>query len=629
MIAITESQARIVQVPRRKLIQELDGATVRFAGDSGDGMQLAGTQFTNSSAVFGNDISTLPDYPAEIRAPAGSLGGVSGFQINFSSREVYTPGDKVNALIAMNPAALRANLGDVLPGGLIVVNSDAFTKSDLAKAGYKESPLDDGTLDAYRVTQIPLSRMNQEALAGLGLSAKDIDRCKNFWALGLTFWLYERPLEPTIHWIREKFAKKPQIAEANARSLQAGHAFGETTDAFTVSYRVPPAAIPPGRYRSLTGNEAAAIALVTAAAKAGRQLIYCSYPITPASDILHQLSRYKDHDVLTFQAEDEIAAATAAIGAAFGGAIGVTGTSGPGMALKSEALGLAVMTELPVLFINVQRGGPSTGLPTKTEQSDLFQAVFGRNGESPLAVLAPRSPADCFDTVLEAARIAVRYMTPVLILSDGYVANGAEPWRIPNPESIPAIDIPEPQRTDGEPFRPYARDEELARPWAVPGTAGFEHRLGGLEKEHIVGTVSYDPANHERMVQLRAEKIENIAHVISPTHVAGPQSGDLLVIGWGGTYGAITAACERVRASGRSVSNLHLRHLNPMPPDLGNVIRRFKRILVPELNLGQLRWLLRSRYLVDAAGLNKVQGKPFLVSEIEQEVRRLLSRELY
>ncbi len=607
-----------------KPVQQLEIATVRFAGDSGDGMQLAGTQFTNSSAIFGNDISTLPDYPAEIRAPAGSLGGVSGFQINFGSRVVHTPGDRVNALIAMNPAALKTNLGDVVPGGLVIVNSDAFGKTDLSKAGYAENPLENGSLEGYRLVKVPVGRLNNEALADTGLTPKVVDRCKNFFALGIVYWLFDRPLEPTLNWIQEKFGKNPAIADANTRSLKAGYHFGETTDLFTTSYRVPKATIPPGRYRSLTGNDAMAIGLITAAQKANRPLFYGTYPITPASDILHQLSRHKNFGVITFQAEDEIAGITSAIGASFAGAIGTTGTSGPGLALKTEAIGLAVMTELPVVIINVQRGGPSTGLPTKTEQADLLQALYGRNGECPVCVIAPRSPADCFDTAIEAVRIATRFMLPVIVLSDGYIANGAEPWRIPSPDDIAPIEIAPPPAINGVGFMPYMRNDDLARPWVVPGTKGYEHRIGGLEKQNITGAVSYDGANHHQMIALRAQKVANITRVIPPTEVQGPNSGDLLVVGWGGTYGAITGACERIRSSGRRVSNLHLRHLNPLPSDLGDILKRFQRVLVPELNLGQLRFVLRAQYLVDAVGLNKVYGKPFLMSEIEEEILRLL-----
>jgi 2-oxoglutarate ferredoxin oxidoreductase subunit alpha len=612
--------------PGNKRIEELEAVTVRFAGDSGDGMQLAGTQFSVSSAVFGNDISTLPDFPAEIRAPAGSLAGVSGFQINFSSHEVHTPGDQVDALIAMNPAALKANLPDVRTGGLVVVNSDAFTKSDLAKAGYKENPLENGALEGqYRLIQVPLSRLNSEALADTGLGAKVVDRCKNFFALGLIFWLYGRPIEPTLRWIEEKFGKRPEIADANVRSLKSGYHFGETTEAFATSYRVPRATIPPGRYRTITGNEGLAVGLITAARKSGRRLFYGTYPITPASEILHQLARHKNFGVLTFQAEDEIAAVTASIGAAFGGAMGVTGTSGPGVALKAEAIGLAVMTELPLLVINVQRGGPSTGLPTKTEQSDLLQAVFGRNGECPVPVIAAQSPVDCFWSAIEAWKMAVRFMTPVMLLSDGYIGNGAEPWRIPDPEDIPPIEIPVPSAQENERFYPYARNADLARPWAAPGTPGLEHRIGGLEKENITGNVSYDPINHDKMVRLRAQKIANVAKMIPPVEVSGSPGGELLVVGWGGTYGAITTACQRMRKAGHAVSNLHLRHINPFPSNLGEVLGRFKKVLVPELNLGQLLWLIRGRYAIDAVGCNKVQGKPFLVGEIEEAALKLLN----
>jgi 2-oxoglutarate ferredoxin oxidoreductase subunit alpha len=608
-----------------KQVEELDSVTIRFAGDSGDGMQLAGTQFSISSAIFGNDISTLPDFPAEIRAPAGSLAGVSGFQINFSAQPVHTPGDRVNALIAMNPAALKANLPDVEPGGLIVVNADAFTKNDLAKAGYTQNPLENGSLEGhYRLIQVPLSRMNAEALAASGLSSKVIDRCKNFFALGLVYWLYDRPLDPTLHWIEDKFGKKPEIADANARSLKAGYHFGETAEVFTTSFHVPKAKIAPGKYRTITGNEGLALGLVAAAKKSGRQLFYGTYPITPASEVLHHLSRFKNFGVITFQAEDEIAGVTSAIGASFGGAMGVTGTSGPGMALKSEAIGLAVMTELPLVIINVQRGGPSTGLPTKTEQADLLQAVVGRNGECPLPVLAAQSPVDCFWTAIEAWKIATRFMTPVIVLSDGYIANGAEPWRIPNPDDIPPIEIPVPQAVPGERFYAYARNAELARPWAAAGTPALEHRIGGLEKENITGAVSYDAVNHDKMIRLRAQKIANVVKAIPPVEVFGPASGDLLVVGWGGTYGPITAACKQLRAAGRAVSNLHLRHLYPFPPNLGEVLGRFKRVLVPELNLGQLVLLLRGQYAIDAVGYNKIQGKPFLMNEIEAEILRLL-----
>ncbi len=608
-------------------VQELDSVVVRFAGDSGDGMQLAGTQFTNSSAIFGNDISTLPDFPAEIRAPAGTLAGVSGYQINFSSRDIHTPGDRVNTLVAMNPAALKTNIKDLESGGLLIVNSDAFSYNDLHKSGYKTSPLEDGSLSGYRVIKVPINTLNREAVSDVKLSPREADRCKNFFALGLIYWLYERPLEPTLRWIREKFAKNPAVLEANTRTLKAGYHFGDTTEAFPVHYRVPKAQIKPGKYRKITGNEATAMGLVTAATLANKALCYASYPITPASDILHQLSEMKKFGVRTVQAEDEIAAIGMAIGAAFGGAIGVTATSGPGVCLKAESIGLAVVTELPVIIIDVQRGGPSTGLPTKTEQADLLQAMYGRNGECPVAIVAPCSPADCFPMIMEAVRIAVQYMTPVFFLSDGYLANGAEPWLIPKVESLPRIEVKhatEPNH-DGQ-FMPYKRDARLVRPWAIPGTAGLEHRVGGLEKEDVTGNVSYDPINHEHMVKTRAQKIANIADDIPDLTVEGPESGDLLVIGWGGTYGAITSAAQAARRKGQRVACAHLRYLNPMPRNTGDVLRRYKKVLVPELNRGQLRLLLRAEYLVDAVGLNKVQGRPFLISEIESKIEELLAK---
>lgn len=609
----------------RHRVEELDSVVVRFAGDSGDGMQLAGTQFTNASAIFGNDISTLPDFPAEIRAPAGTLAGVSGFQINFSSQDIYTPGDLVNTLVVMNPAALKTNLKDLEKGGLLIVNSDAFTFNDLRKADYATNPLEDGSLSAYRVIKVPINTLNREALKDIRLSPREVDRCKNFFALGLVYWLYERPLEPTLRWIREKFAKNPAILEANTRALKAGYNFGETTELFPVQYRVPKAHIKPGTYRKITGNEATALGLVTASILCNKTLIYCSYPITPASDILHALAEMRRYGVRTFQAEDEIAAVGAAIGASFGGALGVTGSSGPGLCLKSEAIGLAVMVELPLVVIDVQRGGPSTGLPTKTEQADLLQALFGRNGESPVAVVAPCSPADCFDMIIEAVRIALRFMTPVILLSDGYLGNGAEPWLIPDVNALPRIEISHPTKPnhDGQ-FMPYLRDERLVRQWALPGTPGLEHRIGGLEKEDVTGNVSYDPINHEKMVRIRAQKVANIANEIPPLSVNGPEEGDLLVIGWGGTFGSITTAVNRARRKGLKVASAHLRYLNPMPKNTGEVLRRYKRVLVPELNCGQLLLLLRGRYLVDAVGLNKIQGKPFLVSEIESEIYRLI-----
>jgi 2-oxoglutarate/2-oxoacid ferredoxin oxidoreductase subunit alpha len=612
----------------RHQVEELDSVTIRFAGDSGDGMQLAGTQFTNASAILGNDISTLPDFPAEIRAPAGTLAGVSGFQVHFSKYDIHTPGDRLNTLVAMNPAALKTNLKDLESGGILIINADAFTSGDLHKAGYKTSPLEDGSLKGYRVFKVPINKLNREAVADVKLSPREADRCKNFFALGLVYWLYERPLEPTLKWIRDKFAKNPAVLEANTRTLKAGYNLGETTDMMPVHYRVEKAQIKPGKYRKITGNEALALGLVTATQLAKIPLVYCTYPITPASDILHHLAEMKRFGVRTVQAEDEIAAMGMAIGASFGGAMGVTATSGPGICLKSEAIGLAVMTELPVVVIDVQRGGPSTGLPTKTEQADLLQAMFGRNGECPVAVVAPCSPADCFTMVFEAIRLAISFMTPVLFLSDGYLANGAEPWLIPNPADLPKITVrhpTEPNSNGAAHFLPYKRDERLVREWAVPGATGLEHRIGGLEKEDITGNVSYDPANHEHMVRTRAQKIANIAKDIPELAVQGAAEGDLLVLGWGGTYGAITTAVQRSQRKGYKVSSAHLRYLNPMPRNTADVLKRFKKVLVPELNCGQLRMLLRSAFLVDAIGLNKIQGRPFLVSEIEDRIAQILS----
>jgi 2-oxoglutarate ferredoxin oxidoreductase subunit alpha len=609
-------------------LEELESATIRLAGDSGDGMQLAGTQFTNTSAILGNDISTLPDFPAEIRAPAGTLAGVSGFQIHFSSQDIHTPGDKLNALVAMNPAALKTNLRDLESGGILIVNKDAFTTSDLHKAGYKSNPLEDGSLAGYKVHAVPITMLNREAVADFKLSPREADRCKNFFALGLIYWLYERSLETTLKWIKDKFHKNLAVMEANSRTLRAGYNYGETTEAMPVHFRVAKAQIKPGRYRKITGNEAIALGLVAAAEISRVPLVYASYPITPASDILHQLSEMKRFGVRTMQAEDEIAAMGAAIGASFGGALGVTATSGPGICLKSEAIGLAVMTELPVVIIDVQRGGPSTGLPTKTEQADLLQAMFGRNGECPAAIVAPCSPADCFDMVFEAARLAIGFMCPVFLLSDGYLANGAEPWLIPDPAKLPRIKVEHPTQPNGNGngahFLPYKRDARLVRQWAVPGTPGLEHRIGGLEKEDVTGNVSYDPANHEHMVRTRAKKIANIAQDIPLLPVDGPAEGDLLVVGWGGTYGSLRTAVQRAQRKGYKVAHAHFRYLNPMPRNTGEVLKRFKKVLVPELNCGQLRMLLRSEFLVDAVGLNKIQGKPFLVSEIESKIEEML-----
>ena len=611
--------------PRRRTRPEveLDRVTIRFAGDSGDGMQLTGSQFTRTAAVFGNDVSTLPDFPAEIRAPAGSLPGVSGFQLSFSSADIYTPGDQPDVLVAMNPAALRTNLVDLPAGGALIVNEDAFTPANLAKAGYEANPLRDGSLKAYNVFEIPISTLNARALEGLEMTSKQVDLTKNFFALGLMFWLYERSMEPTIAWIDEKFSKRPVIAEANKRALKAGYAFGETTELFHTQYRVAPARLAPGTYRNITGNEATALGFVTAAHLAERPLFYGSYPITPASDILHSLSSYKQFGVRTFQAEDEIAAIGAAIGASYGGALGLTGTSGPGLALKSEALNLAVMVELPLVVVDVQRAGPSTGMPTKTEQADLLQAVFGRNGDSPVPVVAPATPGECFDMAIEAWRIALRHMTPVIYLSDGFLATGAEPWRIPDLADLPDLRVA--NAVDPATFQPYTRDPEtLARPWAVPGTPGLEHRIGGLEKADVTGNVSYDPENHHRMTMLRLEKVARVAATIPPLEVSGPASGELLLLGWGSTFGALHSAALRLQAEGRSVAHAHLRHLNPFPANTGEVLGNYRRVLVPEINTGQLRLLLRARYLLPVEGYHQVRGKPFKISEIEDQARALL-----
>ncbi len=608
----------------------LESATVRFCGDSGDGMQLAGTQFTNTSALMGNDIATFPDFPAEIRAPRGTRAGVSGFQIHFASREIFTPGDQVDALVAMNPAALITNLPDLVKGGILIVNKDEFDEKGVKQAGYFNSPLHDGSLDGYRLFAVEMTKLTRAAVADLGLSTKEGDRCRNFFSMGLVFWLFDRPLDPTLRYIDEKFAKKADVAEANRRALRAGFNYGETTDAFGDQYAVAPAKLPPGKYRNITGNQALAFGLMMAAERSGRQLVLSSYPITPASDILHELSRYKNFDVRALQVEDEIAAITASIGAAFGGAMAVTTSSGPGIALKQEGIGLAVMTELPLLVINVQRGGPSTGLPTKTEQADLLQAICGRNGECPMPVVAAKSPADCFEIVQEAWRIAVRFMTPVMVLSDGYLANGSEPWLIPKVSDLPQIPIPRPAPRlddDAEPFLPYARDERLARPWAVPGTPGLMHRIGGLEKQDGTGNVNYEPANHQHMVNVRAAKVALVARDIPPLEVEGNQSGQLLVLSWGGTYGSCATAVRHAIAAGYSVGHAHLRYLNPFPSNLKDVLGRFEKVLIPELNLGQLRLLVRAEFLVDAIGLNKVQGKPFIISEIVDAIRNLLSNQ--
>jgi 2-oxoglutarate ferredoxin oxidoreductase subunit alpha len=586
-------------------------------------MQITGSQFTNTAALYGNDLATFPDFPAEIRAPAGTLPGVSGFQVHFSSSDVYTPGDAVDVLVAMNPAALKMNLTDLRANGILIVNLDNFKENDLRKAQIAVSPLEDHSLDGYRLFAVELTKLTRAALKELGLDAKSMDRCKNFFALGMCYWLYNRSMDATLRYLEDKFKGKPQLVAANRLAMQAGYSYCEATEAFQISYEIPPAKLSPGTYRNISGNAALAMGFVAASDKAGIPLFLGSYPITPASDILHELSQYKDFGVITFQAEDEIAAVTSAIGAAYTGALGITTTSGPGMALKTEALGLAVAVELPLVVCDIQRGGPSTGLPTKTEQADLLQALFGRNSEAPIPVVAPSSPGDCFWIALEASRIAIKYMVPVIILSDGYLANGAEPWKIPDVSELP--EIPVHFETNTEDFHPYRRNPTtLARPWAIPGTPGLEHRVGGIEKQDVTGNINYDPLNHERMVRLRAAKVEAVADDIPDAVPAGDQSGDLLIVAWGSTHGPITAALKTAREKGQSVGHVHLRHLNPLPRNLGDVLKRYKHILVPEMNMGQLVMILRAKYLVDAQGYNKIQGKPFKQSEIEQKIDEIL-----
>ena len=614
----------VTEVPSSKLRREvIEQAVIRFAGDSGDGMQITGSQFTNTVALYGNDIATFPDYPAEIRAPAGTEPGVSGFQLNFSSGEIHTPGDAVDVLIAMNPAALKVNVADLKANGILIVNSDSFEETDLRKARLTVNPLEDHSLDKFRVFPVGLQRLTRSSLQHLGLDAKAMDRCKNFFALGMCYWLYNRSMEPTVRWIDSKFKGKPLLAEANKLALKAGYSYCEATEAFQVSYEIPPAQLSPGVYRNLSGNQALAMGLVVAAQKAGLKLFLGSYPITPASDILHELSQYKDFGVMTFQAEDEIAAITSAIGASYSGALAMTTTSGPGMALKTEAMGLAIMTELPLVIVDVQRGGPSTGLPTKTEQADLLQALFGRNSEAPIPVLAPATPGDCFWIAVEAARIALKYMVPVIVLSDGYLANGAEPWRIPTLDELPSIPVK--YATDPEGFMPYKRDPDtLARPWAIPGTPGLEHRIGGLEKQDVTGNINYEPLNHENMVRIRAAKVAAVAQDIPNVLPAGDADGDLLIVSWGSTFGAITQAVKSQREKGRKIGHLHLRYLNPLPNNVGDILMRYKKVLVPELNMGQLSWILRAKFLVDAIGLNKIQGRPFKQNELELKIEEML-----
>ncbi|HEY4179841.1 MAG TPA: 2-oxoacid:acceptor oxidoreductase subunit alpha [Kofleriaceae bacterium] len=603
--------------------KQLDRVVIRFVGDSGDGMQLTGSEFTKSAAEAGNDISTFPDFPAEIRAPAGSLFGVSGFQLHFSSTEIHTPGDAPDVLVAMNPAGLKTNVKDLVLGGTLIVNTGAFTEANLKKAAYKTNPLEDGSLDKWKVHSVDISHLTNVALEGGPLSNKEKARAKNFFALGLVFWMYGRELDSEIVRIRQQFAKKPEFGEANVLVLKAGYHFGETAEVFQTQYKVPPAHFSPGMYRNITGNEAIALGLVVGAELAGKKLFYSGYPITPASSILHSLAKYKNFGTMTFQAEDEIAAMGAALGAAFGGSIAVTASSGPGIALKGEAMGLGVMTELPVVILNIQRGGPSTGLPTKTEQSDLSQSLFGRNGESPLPVLAAKSPGDTFYCAIEAVKIATRYMTPVILLSDGYLANGSEPWMLPNLSALPRFDVK--HRTDPKDYFVYERDPKtLARAWVIPGTPGLEHRIGGIEKDALTGNISYAPENHEKQTHVRQEKVDRVAQDIGELDLAGASSGDVLVIGWGGTYGSLRQAQQQMAKEGKSVSHAHLRWLSPLEPGLAKIIRNYKRVIVAELNMGQLRAVIRSTFLVDAIGLNKIQGMPFKVSEVVDAVEKEL-----
>ena len=607
----------------RKPVEQIEEATILFAGDSGDGSQTIGTQMTETTALIGNDVATLPDYPAEIRAPAGSLAGVSGFQLHFSSEQIHTPGDLCDVLVAMNPAALKVHLHKLKANGILIVNIDNFARRSLRLAGYEDNPLEDGTLAKYQVFPVELTRLTRKALETTDLSTREIDRCKNFFALGMILWLYNRPMEYTMKWVKTKFARRPQYIEANILALRAGNVYCEATEQFAVSYDVKPASFEPGTYRNIEGNMATVLGLIAASHQSGLPLVYGSYPITPASDILHGLAQYRNFGVVTMQMEDEIAAVGVAIGAAFSGSLGVTGSSGPGLALKSEAINLAMIAELPLVVCNIQRAGPSTGMPTKTEQSDLLQMFYGRNGESPIPIIAPSRPYDCFETIYEACRIAVKYRTPVIFLSDLYIGMGAEPWRIPKLSELPEIkaDFAGREYAHGNGFEPYQRDPEtLARPWAKPGTPGLEHRIGGLEKSDITGHVSYDAENHQRMVEIRAEKVARIANEIPPTEVFGAQEGDLLLLGWGGTYGAIRTAVEHSVEDGLSIAHVHLRHLNPFPNDLADILNRFKKVLIPELNSGQLLQLIRSTYFIDVIGLNKVEGQPFHVFELQAKI---------
>ncbi len=618
------TESSITSRSRSPKPETLDRVVIRFAGDSGDGMQLTGSQFTATTAVVGNDLATLPDFPAEIRAPAGTLPGVSGFQIQFSSDEVFTPGDRPDVLVAMNPAALKANLKDLRPNGTLIVNADSFKATDLKKAGCEANPLEDGSVDGFQLFPVELTRLTRAALKDSELPTQSVDRCKNLFALGMMYYLYNRPLDVTFEWLEQKFAGKPSLIEANRTALKAGVAYCEASELFRSTYEVPAAELTPGTYRNISGSQALALGLVAAAHKSGLTLFQGSYPITPASDVLHELALYKQFGVITFQAEDEIAAIGAAIGASFGGALGITSTSGPGMALKSEFLGLAIMVELPLVLVDVQRAGPSTGMPTKTEQADLLQAVYGRFSESPCIVLAARSPSDCFEAAYEACRLSVTHMTPAILLSDGFLANGSEPWRLPEVDQLPKIPVK--FATDPEEFLPYSRDPEtLARPWAIPGTPGLEHRIGGIEKQEGTGNVSYDPANHEQMIRLRADKVERVSRDIPPAEADGDDGG-LLVLGWGSTYGAITSAVKSARTAGYRVGHLHLRHLNPMPRNIEELLGRYDRILLPEINMGQLALMIQGRFLRKVERLNKVQGTPFGATDIYDRIVDLAER---
>lgn len=605
-----------------KQVQVIEDVTVRFAGDSGDGMQLTGSQFTDTTASLGTDVGTLPDFPAEIRAPAGSLAGVSGFQIHFSSNDIQTPGDSPDVLVAMNPAALKVNLKDLKPNATIIINTNSFDLKNLKLANYDVSPLEDGSLSGFNVVPVELTKLTVTALEGLNLSPKEKDKCKNFFALGLMYWLYNRPIEKTLQWLESKFKKKPEILEANQRALKAGFYYGETTEIFTTRYDVKPAKLPKGVYRNVSGNEAVALGFVAASLRAGIPLFLGSYPITPASEILQELSKYKDFGVVTFQAEDEIAGIASAIGAAFAGSLALTTTSGPGLSLKTEAIGLAVITELPIVIVNVQRGGPSTGLPTKTEQADLLQAMYGRHGEAPVVVMAAKSPVDCFYASVEAAKIAVEFMTPVILLTDGYLAFGSEPMKIPAFDELPKFNFE--FRKNPEGFYPYLRNENLVRPWAIPGTPGLEHRIGGLEKKDVYGSISYEPENHEIMINNRKAKIDKVQSVIPDSEVEGDKSGELLILSWGSTYGAIKEGIRKAAAEGYKASHLHLRYIHPFPKNLADVLKSFKKILIPEMNKGQMATIIRSTYLIDVIQFNKVKGQPFKVAEIENKIYEVL-----